>query len=72
MVEGEPEYEIEHILKLRKRNGVTQYLVHWRGYGEEEDSWLNEYDMQNAQELIEEFEAHQTVQAPPRRHGRRH
>ncbi len=61
-IEGEVEYEVERILKERKtRGGVTHYLVRWVGYGEEEDCWVPEYNMGNADEAIASFKAH----APP-------
>ena len=65
VIEGEEEFEVERILKERRtRAGVTEFLVRWVGYGEEEDSWQPEYDLEHAQEAIAEFRAHAPV---PRR-----
>ena len=41
------EYKTEKILKKRKRNGKTQYLVRWVGYPSEFDSYVNEEDVRN-------------------------
>ena len=41
------EYKIEKILKKRKRNGKTQYIVRWVGYPSEFDSYVNEEDVRN-------------------------
>src|SRR6476469_2772975 len=34
-------FNVETILKTRKRGKVTEYLVRWVGYGPEHDSWVN-------------------------------
>jgi hypothetical protein len=38
-VDGHPEYEVESILKVRRKGRGLQYLVHWKGYSHEEDTW---------------------------------
>lgn len=35
-------FEIERILKTRKRNGRIEHLVQWRGYPLKSASWVNE------------------------------
>jgi len=35
-------YDIERIIKTRKRNGKIQYLVSWKGYPSKVDSWVDE------------------------------
>lgn len=35
----EPEYVVESILARRKKNGRTEYKVHWAGYDDSEDTW---------------------------------
>ena len=37
----EDEYEIEKIIATRKRKGKTQYLVRWKGYDQQHDSWVD-------------------------------
>jgi hypothetical protein len=62
-VEGHPEFEVESILRSRNRPGrpprnrprPIQYLVHWKGYTHEHDTWQNPEDLENAQEAIDEF-----------------
>ncbi|QRV82688.1 Retrotransposable element Tf2 protein [Ceratobasidium sp. AG-Ba] len=36
---GEEEYEVEKILDSRKCRNQIQYLVHWKGYGPESNTW---------------------------------
>lgn len=33
------EYEVDAILKHRETSSGREYLIHWKGYGSEEDSW---------------------------------
>ncbi|CCM02567.1 uncharacterized protein FIBRA_04670 [Fibroporia radiculosa] len=52
------EYEIEKILEAKLGtfpDGRMGYLVKWKGYGEEHNSWVDEQDAGNAQNLIEDY-----------------
>lgn len=43
-----PEFwQIERIIKRRRRRNKTQYLVRWLGYGTEFDSWIDENDIRS-------------------------
>ncbi|KAF8625034.1 hypothetical protein AX17_006948 [Amanita inopinata Kibby_2008] len=56
--EEEGEYEIEVIMEAKRGmfpHGRMGYLVKWKGYGEEENSWVDENDAGNADELIKTF-----------------
>jgi hypothetical protein len=56
LVHNEPEFEVEAMLKSRQLRGREwEYLVKWKGYHAIEASWVNESDMEHAQEAIEEF-----------------
>jgi hypothetical protein len=32
-----------------------EYLVHWKGYPQEEHTWLKEKDLEHAQEVVQEY-----------------
>ena len=59
IVDGFPEFEVENILDSKRikrgRNNKLYYLVHWKGYSPEEDSWEPVEGLTNAQELIDKF-----------------
>jgi len=55
-VAGEKEYEVEEILDRQERRGKTKYLVKWKGYTAEENTWEGLENLKNAMEKIEEFE----------------
>ena len=55
LVNGEEEYEVECILKHRGRPKQHSYLVRWKGYGADEDSWIPEKDLRNSSEILSEY-----------------
>ena len=57
IVEGSEEYEVERILKSAKKRGKMRYLVRWKGYDPEDDTWEPIENLDNADELLAEFKA---------------
>jgi len=55
-VEGVEEWEVEKILNKKKIRGVVKYLIQWKGFTAEGDTWERRENLKNAEELIEEFE----------------
>ncbi len=56
LVHNELEFEVEAMLKSRQlRGGEREYLVKWKGYHPIEAFWVNESNMEHAQEAIQEF-----------------
>jgi hypothetical protein len=56
LIHKELEFEVEAMLKSRQLRGREQeYLVKWKGYHPIEASWVNESNMEHAQEAIDEF-----------------
>jgi len=54
-VKGVKEWKVEKILNKRKIRGVEKYLVCWKGFTAEHDTWKREEDLGNAREVVEEF-----------------
>ena len=54
LIDGQPEWEVESILKVRRRCNQLQFLIHWKGFSEAHDSWELAKDV-HAKELVEEF-----------------
>jgi len=41
-----PEYfEVNKILRTRKKGNRREFLVSWKGYGDKFNSWVNEIDL---------------------------
>ena len=59
LIEGEPEYEVDQILAVRRHgcNQDLQYLLHWKGYSQAHDSWEPAKNV-TTPELIKEFYEH--------------
>ena len=49
------EWEVEKILN-KKIRGVEKYLVQWKGFMAEGDTWKRRENLKNAGDLIEKFE----------------
>src|SRR5262245_18090394 len=64
IIDGEPEYKVEKILDSRCWYNRLQFLVSWKGYGREENSWADEGEIR-APDLIKEF--YQRHPGAPRR-----
>jgi len=47
---------VEKILNKRKIRGVEKYLVRWKGFMAESNTWEKREDLRNTRELIDDFE----------------
>jgi len=56
IIEGEKEWEVKRILNKRRVRGKDKYLVHWKGFTAESDTWEGRGNLENTKEAIEEFE----------------
>ena len=58
LVEGEEHYEVEAILDSRVSRGRLQYLIHWKGYSYEHNSWENATSVHSPALVAEFYSAH--------------
>jgi hypothetical protein len=56
-VDGEEEYEVDHIRDSKVFGRTLKYLVCWKGYGEGEDTWEPAKNLSNAKAKVDEFHA---------------
>ena len=56
IIGGEKEWEVERILNKRQVREKDKYLVCWKGFTVESDTWKERENLKNAQEAIKEFE----------------
>eukprot|EP00833_Pecoramyces_ruminatium_P009141 jgi/Orpsp1_1/1183173/evm.model.c7180000084178.2 len=63
---SEEEYEVEAILDKKKKKGGIYYKIKWLGY--DEITWEPECNLENARELVENFEKEYNKKNKPTRH----
>jgi len=56
IIEGEEEWEVEKILNKWKIRGKDKYLVWWKEFTVESDTWEGRENLKNAKEAIKKFE----------------
>jgi len=56
IIKGEEKFKVEKILNKRVVKGRKKFLVRWKGYMAEEDTWENRANLKNTKELVDEFE----------------
>ena len=56
IIEGQPEWEVEAIVRMRLygRKKEKQYRAHWKGYSDAQDTWEPEGNI-HAPELIQQY-----------------
>ena len=55
IIQGEEEFEVEKILNKRMVRGKKRFLVRWKGYTAEEDTWENKENLENTKEVVKEI-----------------
>lgn len=55
VINNEDKFEVTEILDKQKRGKKVEYLVSWKGYGPEDDTWEPASGMKNTSELVDKF-----------------
>jgi len=61
-VKGVEEWRVEKILNKKKVREVEKYLVYWKEFTAEHNTWEKEKNLKNAREVLEEFEEKMNVE----------
>jgi len=56
-VDGEEEYEVDHIQDSKMFGRTLKYLIRWKGYGEGEETWEPAKNLAHAPEKVADFHA---------------
>ena len=56
IIEGEEEWEVKRILNKQQIQGKDKYLVWWKRFMAESDTWEERENLENAKEAVKEFE----------------
>jgi len=64
--EGVEEWEVEKILNKKKTRGVEKYLVRWKGFTAEGDTWEKRENLKNAEEALADFEGKMEIRKQER------
>ena len=55
LIDNNEEYEVESILKARRWGRGIRFLVHWKGYPHEDDTWEPRTNLGHAQDALKLF-----------------
>lgn len=58
---SEEEYEVEKIVAMRKMHGRIQFLLKWKGFSDDENTWEDESKL-NCPSLLEDFRLNQALE----------
>ena len=55
IIDGNEEYEVEAILADKRVGNTTKYLVKWKGFGSDENTWEPESHLVHAKKILEDY-----------------
>ena len=58
----EEEYEIKKIINFKIKYHWSHYLVKWKGWSNEYNEWVKEWDLNNVQKLLKAYQKTQSNQ----------
>ena len=61
LIEDEPEWEVDCILRHRKRNHKFEYHVLWKGYLITKATWEPEENLEGAQDVIANYKIRRKI-----------
>ena len=65
LIEGEEEYEIEKILCHCGALTACMYLIQWKGYSAEEDTWIAKQELKHTKSALDDYKRlHPSIFSP--------
>ena len=61
LLEGEEVYEVESIIKHRRRGRGYQYYIKWKGYPITEATWENESAFSDDGNMLQQYKTHRQI-----------
>ena len=61
-IKGTEEWEVEKILNKKKIREVEKYLVQWKEFTAEGNTWERKENLKNAEEVLEEFKGRMSAE----------
>ena len=55
IISKKEEYKVEEIRMYQKWEQETQFLVYWKGYGNEYDQWIIEMGLSHVKKVIKDY-----------------
>ena len=55
IINEEKKYKVKEVWKHRKWEKGTQYLVHWKDYGDKHNQWIAETGLPHTKEAIKDY-----------------
>jgi hypothetical protein len=55
LINGEEEWVVEKVLQHRVRGKTTYYLIRWKGFTRDHDTWEPEKNLKNAKDKIKDY-----------------
>jgi transposase InsO family protein len=55
IIADQEEFEVDQIVDSRKHRGRVQYLVHWKGYSDQDNTWEPPENLTHSAELLQDF-----------------
>ena len=55
LIDDQEEWEVEEILDSRRRRDRTEFLIKWKDYPHEENTWEPKDNLKHAQKLFKQF-----------------